>query len=195
MVCHSLLQWTTFCQTSPPWPIRLGWPHMAWLSFIELDKAVVHVIRFTSFLWLWFVCLPSDASRNTYHLTWVSLTLDVRYLFSMLQQSSATAPYLGWAVSPHSCPSWPWTWSSSSLPSCGVPYYLTPESQFCRGTLYLDNDLNKYILAFTFSSSVRQANEKGLEFEKWQCLRLDKVLVGQFHLECWFLLWRMLKKY
>ena len=38
---HSLLQWTTFCQTSPPWPIRLGWPHTAWLSFIELDKAVV----------------------------------------------------------------------------------------------------------------------------------------------------------
>ena len=31
VVCHSLLQWTTFCQTSPPWPVRLGWPHMAWL--------------------------------------------------------------------------------------------------------------------------------------------------------------------
>ena len=45
MVCHSLLQWTTFCQTSPPWPTRLGWPHTAWLSFIELDKAVVCVIR------------------------------------------------------------------------------------------------------------------------------------------------------
>ena len=41
VVCHSLLQWTTFCQTSPPWPNRLGWPHMAWLSFIELDMAVV----------------------------------------------------------------------------------------------------------------------------------------------------------
>ena len=39
VVCHSLLQWTTFCQTSPPWPIRLGWPHTAWPSFIELDKA------------------------------------------------------------------------------------------------------------------------------------------------------------
>ena len=38
VVCHSLLQWTTFCQTSPPWPVHLGWPHMAWLSFIELDK-------------------------------------------------------------------------------------------------------------------------------------------------------------
>ena len=36
----------------------------AWLSFIELDKAVVHVIRLTSFLWLWFVCLPSDASGH-----------------------------------------------------------------------------------------------------------------------------------
>ena len=45
VVCHSLLQWTTFGQTSPPWPICLGWPHTAWLSFIELDKAVVHVIR------------------------------------------------------------------------------------------------------------------------------------------------------
>ena len=60
-VCHSFLQWTTFCQTSPPWPppSRLGWPHTAWLSFIELDKAVVHAIRLVSGLWLWF--LPSDA--------------------------------------------------------------------------------------------------------------------------------------
>ena len=31
------------------------------LSFIELDKAAVHVIRLVSFPWLWFsVCLPSD---------------------------------------------------------------------------------------------------------------------------------------
>ena len=45
MVCHSLLQWTTFCQTSPPWPSHLGWPQTAWLSFIKLDKAVVCVRR------------------------------------------------------------------------------------------------------------------------------------------------------
>ena len=38
---HSLLQWTTFCLTSPPWPGRLGWPHTAWLSVTELDTAVV----------------------------------------------------------------------------------------------------------------------------------------------------------
>ena len=78
MVCHSLLQWTTFCQTSPPWPTHLGWPHMAWLSFIELDKAVVRVIRLASLLWLWFqsVCPPMP-SLSTYHHTWVSLTLDV----------------------------------------------------------------------------------------------------------------------
>ena len=31
MVCHSLLQWTTFCQSCPPWPSFLGWPYMAWL--------------------------------------------------------------------------------------------------------------------------------------------------------------------
>ena len=42
--------------------------HLFWValhsmahSFTELDKAVVHVIRLLSFLWLWFsVCLASD---------------------------------------------------------------------------------------------------------------------------------------
>ena len=42
--------------------------HLSWMalhgmahSFIELDKAVVHVISLVSFLWLWFsFCLPSD---------------------------------------------------------------------------------------------------------------------------------------
>ena len=82
VVCHSLLQWTTFSQTSPPRPSHLGWPHTAWLSFIELDKAVVCVIRLASFLWLWFQCVcPLMLSCNTYLLTWVSLTLDVGYLF------------------------------------------------------------------------------------------------------------------
>ena len=82
VVCHSLLQWTTFCQTSPPWPIRLGWPHMAWLSFIELDKAVFHVIRLAGCLWLWFqsIC-PLMPSLSAYCLTWVSFNLDVGYLF------------------------------------------------------------------------------------------------------------------
>jgi len=39
------------------WVVLQGMAH----SFIELDKAVVHVIRLVSFLWLWFsVCLPPD---------------------------------------------------------------------------------------------------------------------------------------
>ena len=56
-ICHSFLQWTIFCQTSPPWPARPGWPHTAWLSFIEIDKAVVRVMRLANFLWLWFQCV------------------------------------------------------------------------------------------------------------------------------------------
>ena len=41
----------------PSWVALHGMAH----SFIELDKAVVHVIRLFSFLWLWFVvCLASD---------------------------------------------------------------------------------------------------------------------------------------
>ena len=53
VVCHSLLQWTTFCQNSPPWHVCLGWTCMAH-SFIELHKAVIHMIILVSFLWLWF---------------------------------------------------------------------------------------------------------------------------------------------
>ena len=30
VVCHSLLQWTTFCQNSPPWHICLEWPSTTW---------------------------------------------------------------------------------------------------------------------------------------------------------------------
>ena len=34
----SLVQWNTFSQNSRLWPVRLGWPYMAWL--IELCKAL-----------------------------------------------------------------------------------------------------------------------------------------------------------
>ena len=45
VVCHSLLQWTMFCQNSPPWLICLGWLlHSMAHGFFDLDKAVVHVI-------------------------------------------------------------------------------------------------------------------------------------------------------
>ena len=100
MVCHSLLQWTTYSQTSPPWPTRLGWPHRAWFSFVELDKAVVLVwLDWLVFCEYGFMCLPSDALSQ--------------HLPSYLGFS-----YLGRGVSPHRRPSWPWTWSSSSRPSC-----------------------------------------------------------------------------
>ena len=47
-VFHSLLQWTTFCQNSPPRPVRVGCLYMAH-SFIEFDKSMVHVMRLVSF--------------------------------------------------------------------------------------------------------------------------------------------------
>ena len=28
---HSLPQWNTFCQNTPPWPVPLGWSYTAWL--------------------------------------------------------------------------------------------------------------------------------------------------------------------
>ena len=35
VVCHSLLQWTTFCQTSPPWPVSLGLGIIPWLLTLK----------------------------------------------------------------------------------------------------------------------------------------------------------------
>ena len=50
-----------FTTTHPSW---VALPDMAH-SFIELDKAVVHVIRLVSFLSLWFsFCLPSDGKEE-----------------------------------------------------------------------------------------------------------------------------------
>ena len=98
---HPKLQWTAFCQTSPPWPIHLGWSQMAWPSFTELDKAVVHDIILASFLWLCFqsVC-PLMPSLRAYHLTWVSLTLDMGYLFTAApaKRSHCSLPWM-WGMS------------------------------------------------------------------------------------------------
>ena len=54
VVCHSLLQWTTFCQNSPPWPIYLSWVALGSMThcFTELEKVVIHMISLVSFLWL-----------------------------------------------------------------------------------------------------------------------------------------------
>ena len=59
VVCHSLLQWTTFCQNSPTWPIHLGWSYTG-MTHSFIDRAGIHVISLVSFLWLWCsFCLPS----------------------------------------------------------------------------------------------------------------------------------------
>ena len=120
VVCHSLLQWTIFCQTSPPWPAGLGWPHRAWLNFSELDKAVVLV-------WLdWLVFCDCAFSVSALWCPLTTPTILLGFLLPLtcgissrlLQQSAATTPYFGRGVSPHRRPSWPWSWSSSSRPSC-----------------------------------------------------------------------------
>ena len=96
-----------------------GWPHMAWLSFTELDMAVV--------LWSdWLVFCDYGFTVSALWCPPTTPTVLLGFLLpwawgissQLLQQSAAAAPYLGWGVSPHRRPSWPWTWSSSSQPSC-----------------------------------------------------------------------------
>ena len=101
--------------TRPSWVAPL-----AWLSFIELDKAVVLV-------WLdWLVFSDYGFSVSALWCPLATPTILLGFLLPwmwgissrLLQQSAATAPYLGPGVSPHSCPFWPWMWNSSSRPSC-----------------------------------------------------------------------------
>ena len=55
VVCYSLLQWTTFCQTSPPWPACLG-QGSPYVTYFFLDSKVV---VFFVFILFWV----SSASR------------------------------------------------------------------------------------------------------------------------------------
>ena len=91
----------------------------AWLSFIELDKAVVLV-------WLdWLVFYEYGFSVSAFWCPLTAPTILLGFLLPwtwgissrLLQQSATTAPYLGRGVSPHCGPSWPSTWDSSSRPS------------------------------------------------------------------------------
>jgi len=100
---------------------HLSWvAPQAWLSFIELGKAVVLV-------WLdWLVFCDYGFSVPALWCPLATPTVLLEFLLpwmwgissQLLQRSAASAPYLGWGVTPHHCPSWPWTWNSSSRPSC-----------------------------------------------------------------------------
>ena len=87
------------------------WPRVEFFSSGGQESWCIHVIQqqpftsviiLTSFLSVWFQCVcPLMPSCNNYHLTWVSLTLGVGYLFMA-------------APAKHSRCSLPWTRGISS---------------------------------------------------------------------------------
>ena len=159
--------------THPSWVT-----HRAWLSFIELDKAVVQVVRLASFLWLWFQCVcPLIPSRNTYCLTWVSLTLDIGYLFTAASEKRSFCSLPGRGVSPHCRPSWPWTWSSSSWPSCAraviAPWTLPTKVRLVKAMVFL------VVVYGCESWTVKKAERWRIDaFELWCWRRLLRESLG-----------------
>ena len=68
VVCYSHLPCTTFCQNPPPWPFRLEWPYMAWLT-VSLSQTRLWSM---SSVWLVFcdcgfhsVCPLMDKDKRT----------------------------------------------------------------------------------------------------------------------------------
>ena len=98
----------------------------------------------------------------------------------LLQQSATTAPFLGQGVFPHQRPSWPWTWSSSSRPSCAgtatAPWtwgYLL-SSTLCRMVRR-----SQHIPIFKFVSAIfyifLRTNQTNFSINSIFLLALDKV--------------------
>ena len=90
----------------------------AWLSSIELDKAVV-------LMWLdWLVFCDYGFSVSALWCPLATPTVLLGFLLPwarcissrLLQQRTTAAPYLGWGVSSYHCPFWHSTWDSSSRP-------------------------------------------------------------------------------
>ena len=106
-----ILKWLAIPFSSGPHSVRslhhdppiLGCPAgMAWFHWVR-QGCGPSVIRLTSFLWVWFQCVcPLMPSGNTYHLTWVSLTLDVGYLFmaAPAKRSRCSLPWMRGISSP-----------------------------------------------------------------------------------------------
>ena len=88
-------------------------------------------------MWFQSVCLLM-LSLSAYRFTLFSLILDVGYLLRLLQQSSATAYFLGHRISPHSHHYWPWMLGISSRPlaapaphSCNTIKHILFAEEFC----------------------------------------------------------------
>ena len=97
VVCHFLLQWTTFCQNSPPWPIHLGWPYTAWLIVSlsqtrlwstreapKLLRTTFLEIKLFSVSCLYSLSKIHTPSHSLQDLAWLGLCLPSHPLFMTL---------------------------------------------------------------------------------------------------------------
>ena len=59
-VCHFFLWWTTFCQNSSLWPVRLRWPCTAWLmaSLSYSSTFAITKLWFMHPLLVLSICMP-----------------------------------------------------------------------------------------------------------------------------------------
>ena len=81
MVCHSLLQWITFGQTSPPWPVHLGWPPTQ-------HGSQFHWVRQDCVPWRFNHSIPKEISPE-YSLEGQMLKLKLQYIGYLMQRTDS----------------------------------------------------------------------------------------------------------
>ena len=103
-VCHSLLQWTMFCQNFPLWPVRPGWPCTVWLlaslsyasTFTAARSWPTKPPRFDSCLtWeLWCEGSRACGLQQLWHAGFVAL----RHVYSSWTRDQTPVPCIGRSV-------------------------------------------------------------------------------------------------
>ena len=129
--------------TRPPWVALHGMAH----SFIELDKAVVHVISLISFLSFWFsFCLPSVGEGEEAYGSF--LMGSVQFSHSVVsdslpphesQHARPPCPSPTPGVHSDSCPSTQWCHpaiSSSVVPFSSCPQFFSASESFPINQLF-----------------------------------------------------------
>ena len=110
-------------------------------SFIEWDKAEVHIIRLVSFLWLWFsVCLPSDGKGSEVYGSFLMGEIKGKLGLVLMGKAMLSKSLIQFSVDGWSCvPSLLFTWGQTMVEVMKIMVTSFKRSHACTATFSAPN--------------------------------------------------------